>query len=127
MEIIRYCGAALAAVVCLMILRQGKSEYAVLVSSASCLLMMAGALRLLTPVLQYVNGLTSQGGLGEYTGTVIKAVGIGMLTQTTSDICRDAGENAAAAKLELLGKAEILLLSLPLVKALLMAASEIIL
>jgi len=41
-------------------------------------------------------------------------VGVCFITQLACDLCRDAGENAIAARVETAGKAAILLISLPL-------------
>ena len=38
--------------------------------------------------------------------------------QFSAELCRDAGESAIASKLELVGKAEIILLCLPLLREL---------
>lgn len=51
---------------------------------------------------------------GDSFGVLLKAIGICILTQFASDICRDAGESALASKLELAGKCTVLLLALPL-------------
>ena len=42
-----------------------------------------------------------------------------LAVQFSAELCRDAGESAIASKLELVGKAEIIILALPLVRELL--------
>jgi stage III sporulation protein AD len=41
-----------------------------------------------------------------------------LAAQFTAELCRDAGEGALASRLELAGRAEILLLALPLIREL---------
>ena len=50
---------------------------------------------------------------------------VAVLTHICGEICRSCGENAAAAGVELGGKAEILLLSLPLIRKILSVAGEL--
>ncbi|MBO5790200.1 MAG: hypothetical protein J6R40_03495 [Clostridia bacterium] len=45
---------------------------------------------------------------------LLKAVGVGYVSQIGGDVCRDLGAESVAAKIELCGRAELLLLSLPL-------------
>ena len=62
----------------------------------------------------------------EYLGTVLKIVGIAVLTQFSSDICRDSGQTALAANVEFAGKLMIAVLSLPMAKTLLEVAVSVI-
>lgn len=49
---------------------------------------------------------------------LLKAVGIGYISQFSSDICADAGENAIASKIEFAGRICILAMTLPVVSSL---------
>lgn len=49
---------------------------------------------------------------------LLKAVGIGYISQFSSDICADAGENAIASKIELAGRICILAMTVPVVGSL---------
>ena len=51
---------------------------------------------------------------GEYGVILLKTLGVCFLTQLSADSCRDAGEGALAAKVELAGKLFIVILALPL-------------
>lgn len=62
----------------------------------------------------------------EYLQVVFKAVGICLITQLAADTCRDAGEQALAAKAELAGKCFLLLLALPLFEQLLSMVTALI-
>ena len=68
------------------------------------------------PVIEYVRELCSSNEYGEYLGLLIKAAGIGYIGCFSSEVCRDAGENALAARVEFAVRAAILLMSLPLIK-----------
>ncbi|MBQ2720019.1 MAG: stage III sporulation protein AD [Clostridia bacterium] len=49
---------------------------------------------------------------------LLKAVGIGYISQFSSDICADAGENAIASKIEFAGRICILAMTVPVVGSL---------
>ena len=55
---------------------------------------------------------------------LLKAVGIGMVSQFTAELCRDAGEPVLAGRVEFFAKIEIILLSMPLVRQILQLAGE---
>lgn len=57
---------------------------------------------------------------------VIKITGVAYICQFAADICKDAGENAIAGKIELGGKIVIITLSVPVIYNLLELVSNII-
>ena len=54
-----------------------------------------------------------------YLDTVLRVIGVAYLAAFGGQVCRDAGEGALAAKVELAGKVLILAMSVPLMFALL--------
>jgi len=50
----------------------------------------------------------------DYVETIVKITGISCISRFGTEICRDAGQNAIAANLELAGKIIIVVLSLPI-------------
>ena len=113
---LRYCGAALIALAAVLALRGQKSEFAGLVSLAAGVILFGAAAGNFLPALRELVLLLESSAFGCYAGTLMKALGVTLAAQFTAELCRDAGEGALASKLELAGKAEILLLSVPLVK-----------
>ena len=65
------------------------------------------------------------GNFSEYSELILKSLGIAVLTHLASSICRDCGETGLAGVVEFAGKAEILLLSLPMIERLLKYTAEI--
>lgn len=55
-----------------------------------------------------------------------KILGTAFLAGLAADICKDSGENALAAKIELAGKVIIIVLSLPILKAVLNGLLEVL-
>lgn len=63
---------------------------------------------------------------GELIQVVMKCLGVCILTELAGQTCRDAGENAIAAKVELAGKVTLVLVSLPLFQRLLEVAERLL-
>lgn len=116
MSVIKLCAAALTATVLCIILKHNKSELYGLCAVSASIILGTAALSAAVPGIEYITSLFQSSGFGEYAEIMLKAIGIGLTVQTTSDICRDCGENAIASKLELAGKAELLLIAVPLIK-----------
>jgi stage III sporulation protein AD len=116
---------ALVGVVAAVILRQWKSDLVPLIRLAITLIVGSAVLSALSPLLSLIGELGKLGGAEEYVTILLKALGVAVLTHICGEICRSCGENAAAAGVELGGKAEILLLSLPLIRKILSVAGEL--
>lgn len=116
------CAAALS-----LLFRQYRPEYALFLSLLCGIGILLWLLSELMPVFEKLGQLSSLA-LGESEGTqiLLKSLGICLITQAASDTCRDIGETAIAARLELAGRAAMLLLAMPLFGQLLTQALELI-
>lgn len=121
MSLIAVCGLVLAVTLFMLLIRQFRPEYAPPLSLCLTIFVSLAAIAALIPLMNYLREIELDS-FGEYLPYLFKSMGISFLSATASDLCRDCGENAVAAKLELLGKCEIAVLSLPLLKELLSLA-----
>lgn len=109
---------ALAAIVVLRETRRDLVPYMVLtISILSYLSILPVLSETFTVVQQFSDSLL-------YGEPLLKGAGIAMLTEIGVEICRSMGESNTAGYVSLLGKAEILLMTLPLYKELLEMALE---
>ena len=63
--------------------------------------------------------------ISKYFPVLTKALGVALMVQITSDICKDSGEGSIAQRVETVGKAEIIILCIPLIKDILKLCDEI--
>ena len=85
------------------------------------------ALSYLEPVLDFLRELEALGDLqGDTLGILLKAVGIGLVSEIAGMVCSDAGNGSLGKTLQMLGSAAILYLSLPVFSALLELVREIL-
>ena len=88
----------------------------------SILITLAGAvcigilfLRLLQPILTFLDELQELSGLDpDLLAPIIKCLGVSLLTQICVNICNDAGQNAVGKMIEISGSVLCLYLSIPL-------------
>lgn len=115
MEIIAIAGVVVIAAFLAVLLRQQRPEQAMAVGLLAGIGILALVLTKAVPVFSTLQDLLGTAALPEEYGQVLfKALGICLLTQLAADACKDAGENALAAKAELAGKLFLLMLALPL-------------
>ena len=117
---LKCCAGGLITVIASLTLDKKSKEMGILLTMAGCCLICMGALHFLQPVMTYVDKLETLGALnGELLGILLKAAGIGLLTEIASLICADAGNSALGKSLQMLGSGVILWLSIPLFQQLL--------
>lgn len=127
MSILKYCGLALLALSVIMILSEFKPKLAKLAAITVGIYMLTAVIANVYPSVKLISELGQDTPLAKYSSTLIKALGVALAVEITADTCRDAGENTLASRLEMIGKAELLLLALPLVYELINIARGIIL
>lgn len=80
----------------------------------------------ISPVFSLLGHYLNAYQMGEKGTLMLKALCVGYLIQIGGDTCRDLGAESIAAKLELCGRAELLLLALPTLTELLTVAFSLL-
>lgn len=122
MSYVKIIGAAVCAAVFALLLKEQKSPFGQLLSAVLCVALSVSAVNEFGDSLSEVADVFSGDGFNGYTKTLAKALGVSLLCEWSGDICKDLGERTLASRIELAGKAEILVLSLPLIAELLETA-----
>lgn len=108
-------------------LRGQRPEFAMLLSlgcGVFVLLNLLGQMkRILSGLERVMAGLSGQSDL---TGIILKALGICIVAELGSQCCRDVGEAAIAAKVELAAKTALVLMCMPVFTQLLETAGELL-
>jgi len=109
-------GALIAAMLGIILQRQGK-EYALVLVLAVSVMGACLALTYIKPVLSFLEQLCDLGNLdGEILKILFKAVGVGLIGEISGTICADTGNASLGKMLQLLSAAVILWLSLPVLQ-----------
>lgn len=97
------------------LLKQYKPEYALTLAICCGVLIFALIIFMLNPIFDNIKILLSNSGINlEYSKIIVKSLGVCYVSQLASDACKDSGQRMIASKIELAGKASILILCLPL-------------
>ncbi len=117
----------IAGAITALLLKRSAPELGLVLSLAVSILCALLALELVTGLGDILETVRQETGLSPaVTGPVLKCVGVGIVTRIAADICRDAGQSAAASAVELCGAACALVTALPLIRALLETVREFI-
>ncbi|HHU30722.1 MAG: stage III sporulation protein AD [Bacillota bacterium] len=120
MEIIQIVAFALIAAFLATVLREYNPFYAALVAVVAGVIIFLRVTFYLSAVLGYLTEISAQADVSPvYLGLLLKIVGIAYLVEFAAQICRDTGEGIIAQKVEFAGKLLILVMSMPLLSAVL--------
>ena len=72
----------------------------------------------ISELIRFLKELSAGSTAEDYIKLLLKAAGIAYITELTADICRDAGVVSIASYVEIFGKTELLMLSVPLISEL---------
>lgn len=116
----------IAVILGLMLSGQHKS-IATLLSLAVCCMLCVSAVRYLSPVMDLLTRLRDLAGVsGQMLSILIKAAGIGLLSELACLVCADAGDSALGKAVQFLSNGVILWISLPLMEQLLEILQEVL-
>lgn len=106
-----------ACVICKILEKDGGDIKTVLVIAVACIITLKVVGEFIK-VQSIIKELFFQADMSsEYLTIIFKGLGICYLTQLACDCCRDCKENCLASQLELAGKVSMLVISLPLFRA----------
>lgn len=126
MNVLAVCGFAVASAMAIALIRQLKPELASLASAIAGVALLVAVTDSLAPFISYVKGIAAEQGIESYFAVMLKALAISCSCRMSADICRDCGETSLASRVELAGKAGIVLLSLPIITSLLELAKDML-
>ena len=119
-------GALIAAMLGIILQRQGK-EYAFVLVLAVSIMGACLTVSYIKPVISFLERLREIGNLdGDVLKILLKAVGIGLIGEITATICSDSGNASLGKMLQLLSAAVILWLSMPILEQVMDLIAEVL-
>lgn len=127
MEISKIVGIGLVGGVISILIRRAKPELSMMMPIAVSVIVLLGVIPYLRGIVEELRDLSAAAGINSaYLMVIIKMIGVSYLASFSAELCKDAGENAIASKIELGGKLIILAMSIPIITRLLDLVREII-
>ena len=127
MSFFQLIGVSLGGAVVALLVKQLNPPYALYVSLFVAIFLTFSALSFFSPLVRFAEETANEAGIAPYAKLILRVVAIGFVTRVACDLCSDAGENAIAGRVELLGKGAVAVAILPVLKTLIDAAKEFLL
>ena len=119
MEVVKIVGISIFSVSMIIVLKNQRPEMALMLSIATGIMIMIFSIYKMSSVVNVLNDLVQKSGTNkEFLTIIIKVIGIAYIVEFGKNICIDAGQSSIATKLEMAGKVIIVVLTIPLVSAL---------
>lgn len=116
MEIFQIVGLGILATIIVVILKDFRPEFAILVSIVTGVIIFTLVLNKLIYVVDTITTLQSRVDVNiSYFNTILKIIGMAYIVEFASQISRDAGESSIAMKIEFAGKVLIMVLAIPII------------
>lgn len=120
MEIVKIIGVGIISLIIAIIIKQYKPEFAIYVAIIAGVIIILMVIDKLFAIIKLLTTLSQKSGINStYLSILLKITGIAILTEFGTSICKDAGEQAIASKVEFGGKIIIISISIPIITALL--------
>lgn len=119
MSILQICALGIIAVVAVILLRDSGAphpESIVIILGIIVFLRIADSV---SGIVEFIFDISEGTGVSDYVKVLVKAAGIAYIVDFAAGLCRDAGEGSVASYVEMAGRCEIVLLTIPIVKELL--------
>jgi stage III sporulation protein AD len=115
----KVCGVAAVASMMILLIKKWGGDLAVMLKIASGITLAAICFGAMSPIISYVrelSALDTTGGLSESAEFLLRVLAVAVVTHFCATVCRDCGEASLGSYVELGGKTEIIILSLPLLR-----------
>ncbi len=120
------CVFAVASAVIISVIKHLKPELATIAGAIAGVLIFVYVAESVVPFIEFIRSASAETGVESYFLLMLKALAISMCCRMSAEICRDCGEAHIASRVELAGKAGIVLLSLPVLQQLLTLAKDLL-
>lgn len=119
MEIMQIAGIGIIATILIVIIKDTKPEFSILISIVTGVIIFSMLLSKLSYVITAISTLSSKVDVNiSYFNTILRIIGMAYIVEFAAQISRDAGQESIAMKIELGGKVMIMVLAIPILMAL---------
>ncbi|WP_296971135.1 stage III sporulation protein AD [Tepidanaerobacter sp. EBM-38] len=118
MEIIQIVALSLIASILIVLIREDRPEIALQMTLVAGIIIFLRIMNQIFVVIEFLKDLSQKANIDNlYISTIFKIIGIAYIAEFGSQICKDAGSSSIASKIEFAAKILILVLSLPILMA----------
>ena len=115
-DVIKIIGIGLIALILIIIIKQYRPEFAIYISLLAGAIILYISMDKIALLINLLKQICNKSGVNtNFLSILIKMTGIAFLAEFAISICKDAGENAIANKVEIGSKAIIISMSVPII------------
>ena len=119
MEIFRIAAIGIITALCVLVLRENRSDIATLIGITGGVIILLSLIDYFTQIFDFLKQLIDKAGIdGGVIKALVKIVGIGFVAEFSAGIVEESGSKALAEKIALGGKVIIFIMSIPIIKLL---------
>ena len=116
MDIIQIGVLGIVSDILILIIKANRPEIGLQISLAFGVIVMISLVGKIKSIIDLVDLYMTRTNInGVYIKTIIKIIGMAYITEFAAESCRDASQNAIAAKVELAGKILIMITAIPII------------
>lgn len=124
---IKAAGCVIVTTIFVLVLSKSGKDISLLLSLLVCSMVAVVAMHYLEPVFAFLERVQLLGNIdNEIFNVVLKAVGIGLISEFTNLICTDSGNAALGKTLQYMGTVVVLWLSIPLLDNIISLVEDIL-
>lgn len=124
---IKAIAGVLTAVILWLSVNKDNKSISILLTLAVCIMVFSVCAYFLQPIIEFIYKLQLLGELEEsLLSTVLKVVGIGLLTEISVTICKDSGNESMGKSLQILSAVVVIWLSMPVFERLITLLDKIL-
>lgn len=120
MEILKIVALALTGVILAALMKEINKEISIYIILATVIIMFLSIINRITDIFLFLEGIYENVTYGKiFFPVILKVLAVAYITDFAAQMCKDAGEGAIGAKVELAGKVIIFYLAIPILTAIL--------
>lgn len=127
MDILIICITGIVGSILALIVKQYKPEFAILITVVASVVILFIIADYIFEAVSVLSSLSEKTGIeSEMMSSILKIIGVGYITEFSSNICEDSGNKSIGDKINLGGKIIILIVALPVLTAVIEVISGLI-
>ena len=116
MDTLKLCGVAVLASFCALMIRELRRDFDIPVRLAATVMLLGASVAMALPLFSYLGEGAGADALGGSMEILVRALAVALTVKISADICRECGAAGVASALETVGRLEVLLLAIPLLR-----------
>lgn len=127
MEAVQVVIIGIVSTILIVILKKNNAEFGIYIGIAASIVIFFVIIDKLGIILDFISRISSLINISDiYIKILLQILGIAFITEFGAQLCKDAGQQAIASKIEMVGKIMILIISMPVILSIINMISDIL-